>query len=1243
MKKISFFLVALLTTFALGFSSCSDDDPAQTAVPVITAADLSVPAEAGERSLNVEVANPIEGQTLSAVSNESWAHDFVVVAVDQTNFKVSFQVDANTGEVRTAELTLSYPEAQDVKVTLRQMAADESIMIEPSSLNFLAEGGTLPVTVTSAQDWTLEGDVAWCTPSKTEGASGDVVEFVAEANTTDDVLEGTFTFRCGNETATLAVSQNLTGRIIVEQSTYNVEADDESLTISIQTNIAGATVTIPEECNWLRLAPGTTALTKESFNFEIDVNAGEERSVILTFSNTEATEQVKVIQAGAGLPTVENVASEEVMPDANFRAYVLANFDTDSDGILTMEEAAAVTAMEYLDDKKTIFDLTGIEYFSGLEVINIISQKYTTADFTYNINLKRVTIGYSNALETVNVSTCANLEYLSVMGSSYLETLDLTNNTNLTQLNALNTGIATIDLSKNTKLNYLSLTGPNLTSVDLSMLTELETLSVGGDAMTTVDVSKNVNLISLTVSGTNFAKLDVTNNTKLQTLYVNNTALTELDVTNCRDLRTLAFDYTSIAEIDLSNCLKLSSVTAHQDQALHTVWLAEGQTIAYTMGISSDMIKYKETEAPADVTANAVDPNFRAYLLENFDTDGNDALSGEEAAAITEIDITGLGITSIEGVEYFFMPNITVLKLADNQLTSIDLVDFKGIEELYCSNNQIAGDWNFSNNPDLRILEADHNQLTTLSLSSSNSKVVRVIANDNQLTSAKAYFLTSLEEVNLANNQLTSFDCRNNDVIKTVNISNNPGITSWQIWSMPTLENIDISNTGMTEFVTYGDSGYGPALKTLNCSGTQLSTLDVSGNTSLEVLEATNCPNLKSINIGSLNLTTMNVDEGVEIIKTEAPVGDGLAIDETNFPDETFRNYVSENFDTDNNGELSDSEIAAATVISLRGTDQNNTITVTSLEGVKNFTALKELSIEFVTGLTTINMDGCTTLETMNYDKSEGLTSYSVNGCTNLVWFRYYAWPFDSLVTEIDLSTCPNINFDYDKFYIGSSMSGTVWVSADQLSAATKWFNDHEYYDFAQFQFKVKENSTPAGDGLVIDATSFPDETLRNYVSTNFDTNSDGALSEDEIAAATVISFVGTESSPISVTTLEGIENFTALKELTINYVIDLTTINVDNFTTLETMRVDGCRDLTTYTVNNCTNLKLFRYNPYPYDTLVKTLDISTCPNLVIDPDDSQGFYVWSEVETLYISAAQEDAIKNWIWWKESSLTYEVK
>ena len=194
---------------------------------------------------------------------------------------------------------------------------------------------------------------------------------------------------------------------------------------------------------------------------------------------------------------------------------------------------------------------------------------------------------------------------------------------------------------------------------------------------------------------------------------------------------------------------------------------------------------------------------------------------------------------------------------------------------------------------------------------------------------------------------------------------------------------------------------------------------------------------------------------------------------------------------------------------------------------------------------------------------------------------------------------------------------------------------------------EIIKTEAPVGDGLAIDETNFPDETLRNYVSTNFDTDGNGALSDAEIAAANVISFVGTEDAPVSVTTLAGIEKLTALKELTIKCVVDLTTINVDNFKTLETMRVDGCRDLTTYTVNNCTNLKLFRYNPYPYSTLIKDLDISTCPNLVIDPDDPQGFMVDKSIETLWISAEQEEAVSNWNYWKysesETQLNFKVK
>ena len=63
-----------------------------------------------------------------------------------------------------------------------------------------------------------------------------------------------------------------------------------------------------------------------------------------------------------------------------------------------------------------------------------------------------------------------------------------------------------------------------------------------------------------------------------------------------------------------------------------------------------------------------------------------------------------------------------------------------------------------------------------------------------------------------------------------------------------------------------------------------------------------------------------------------------VAIDEANFPDATFRSYVSSNFDTDSNSALSDSELAAVTTISV------SNMGITSLQGIEHFEILMELS-----------------------------------------------------------------------------------------------------------------------------------------------------------------------------------------------------------------------------------------------------------------------------------------------------------
>ena len=72
-------------------------------------------------------------------------------------------------------------------------------------------------------------------------------------------------------------------------------------------------------------------------------------------------------------------------------------------------------------------------------------------------------------------------------------------------------------------------------------------------------------------------------------------------------------------------------------------------------------------------------------------------------------------------------------------------------------------------------------------------------------------------------------------------------------------------------------------------------------------------------------------------LSTVYGAGTPVTINETNFPDAVFREYVKDNFDTDNNGELSVSEMENVTRVDVAETD------VADLTGIENFTRLEEL------------------------------------------------------------------------------------------------------------------------------------------------------------------------------------------------------------------------------------------------------------------------------------------------------------
>ncbi|MDE6710077.1 MAG: hypothetical protein K2J76_06280, partial [Oscillospiraceae bacterium] len=110
---------------------------------------------------------------------------------------------------------------------------------------------------------------------------------------------------------------------------------------------------------------------------------------------------------------------------------------------------------------------------------------------------------------------------------------------------------------------------------------------------------------------------------------------------------------------------------------------------------------------------------------------------------------------------------------------------------------------------------------------------------------------------------------------------------------------------------------------------------------------------------------------------------DGVKIDEKNFPDNGFREYVSKKFDLDENGKLSKNEISEIKGINVRDTD------VESFKGIEYFTELTELEcgakfikeLDLSENTKLMKLDCClNSLKNLDLSKNTELTELTCSG-----------------------------------------------------------------------------------------------------------------------------------------------------------------------------------------------------------------------------------------------------------------------
>ena len=157
---------------------------------------------------------------------------------------------------------------------------------------------------------------------------------------------------------------------------------------------------------------------------------------------------------------------------------------------------------------------------------------------------------------------------------------------------------------------------------------------------------------------------------------------------------------------------------------------------------------------------------------------------------------------------------------------------------------------------------------------------------------------------------------------------------------------------------------------------------------------------------------------------------EGVAIDASNFPNKTFRNYIQKVFDKDNNDFFSADEIAAVTELTFQYPDDPNTgvAGITSLKGIEYFTALTsldcsyqdltELDLSRNTGLTSVlcygnqltELDLSANTQLIELDcSSNEITHLDVSSNHNLEKLSCY----HNRLTSLDLSRNNKLTYTY--------------------------------------------------------------------------------------------------------------------------------------------------------------------------------------------------------------------------------------
>ena len=372
---------------------------------------------------------------------------------------------------------------------------------------------------------------------------------------------------------------SMTGDLTVNSVTFTANNSDIKVSGNASIDAGKTTLTMADDagsrlvlkCDGVKLSGTATDFFivvpsqtyTGGFSLTIETDKGTVLKTIKSDVTLKRSELYRISSFECG---IEDEKKNIVIEDANFKAYLVANFDTDGDGEISKEEALAITKIEVHTEK--IESLSGIEHMVNLSWLSCVGPivwsgeepqeepgKLKTLDVSKNVKLTRLHCGF-NQLTSLDVTNNPKLEDISCAGNN-LNSLDVSKNTELVELTAYNNRLSAIDVSNNKELEYIELTKNQIKSIDVSKNESLRSFYIGMNLLTEINPSNNLELETLSCSDNKLTSINVANNTKLTTLNISGNSIAKIDISNNPELIWLYCKKNKISELELSNNKKL--------------------------------------------------------------------------------------------------------------------------------------------------------------------------------------------------------------------------------------------------------------------------------------------------------------------------------------------------------------------------------------------------------------------------------------------------------------------------------------------------------------------------------------------------------------------------------------------------------------------------------------------------------------------------------------------------------------